>query len=296
VTDEQLAWLCCPVDRSYALEATATQMQGNELVSGQIRCSTCGAEYPIHDGIPHLVSGEVLPPDVLEARTRERVARDGDAARYDEQLPPRHTAIELGAIVSALKPRQGEVILDLGAGTGRLTVDLTRGGAYVVTVDLSPRSLQINRQKCGEAGVDSRVVHVVADACRLPVRTSIIDKVASGMMLEHISPHDERKRCIEEIHRVLRPGGRVAMTVYNYSRSLRRRSALREGLHVGDLYFYRFDRAEVSTLLAGFRKRRISGILNLPGRFAMPALDRLVRTFPAVAVQSGDLLFAVADR
>jgi SAM-dependent methyltransferase len=296
VTGEQLAWLCCPVDRSYALEATATQMQGSELVSGQIRCSTCGAEYPIHDGIPHLVSGEVLPPDVLEARTREQVARDGDAARYDEQLPPRHTAIELGAIVSALRPRQGEVILDLGAGTGRLTVDLTRGGAYVVAVDLSPRSLQINRQKCSEAGVDSRVVHVVADACRLPVRTSIIDKVASGMMLEHISPHDERKRCIEEIHRVLRPGGRVAMTVYNYSRSLRRRSALREGLHVGDLYFYRFDRAEVSTLLAGFRKRRISGILNLPGRFAMPALDRLVRAFPAVAVQSGDLLFAVADR
>jgi hypothetical protein len=49
-------------------------------------------------------------------------------------------------------------------------------------------------------------------------------------------------------------------------------------------------------LLAGFRKRRISGILNLPGRFAMPALDRLVGAFPALAAQSGDLLFAVADR
>jgi SAM-dependent methyltransferase len=293
---EQLSVLCCPADHSYALEASASQTQAAEILSGHIRCGSCGAEYPIHDGIPHLISNEALPPDVLAARTREQAARDGDATHYDEQLPPRHTAIELGAIVSALRPRQGEVILDLGAGTGRLTVDLARGGSNVVALDLSPRSLQMNRLKCQQAGVGTRVLHVVADACRLPIRTSVIDKLASGMMLEHISPHDERKRSIEEIHRVLRPGGRMAMTVYNYSLSLRRRSAPREGLHVGDLYFYRFDRAEVATLLADFRKRHISGILNLPGRLSMPALDRLVRTFPAVAVQSGDLLFAVADR
>jgi SAM-dependent methyltransferase len=227
---------------------------------------------------------------------REQAARDGDAARYDQQLPPRDTAIELGAIVSALRPRQGDILLDLGAGTGRLTLDLARDGASVVAVDLSPRSLQMNRQKCKEAGINGRVFHVVADACHLPVRTSIVDKLASGMLLEHICPDDERKRCIEEIHRVLRPGGRMVMTVYNYSLSLRRRNAPREGSHEGDLYFYRFDRAEFVTLLGDFRKRRVSGILNLPDRLAMPALDRLVRAFPALAAQSADLLFAVADR
>jgi SAM-dependent methyltransferase/uncharacterized protein YbaR (Trm112 family) len=295
---DQLSWLCCPVDRAYALEARAIETQGDEILSGHIHCGSCGAEYPIHDGVPHLISREVLPPDVLAARMREQAARDGDAAEYDETTGPgqRHTAIELGAIVSALRPRRGEILLDLGAGTGRLTLDLARGGASVVAVDLSPISLQMNRQKCQEAGIDGRVLHVVADACRLPVRTSIIDKLASGEMLEHISPHDERKRCIEEIHRVIRPGGRMAMTVYNYSWSLRQRGAPREGSHGDDFYFYRFDLAEFATLLGDFRKHRVSGILNLPGRLAMPALDRLVRAFPAVAAQTGDMLFAVADR
>jgi hypothetical protein len=88
----------------------------------------------------------------------------------------------------------------------------------------------------------------------------------------------------------------MAITAYNYSWSLRRRRAPREGSHNGDLYFYRFDGRELASLLAAFRKPRVSGILNLPKRLSVPALDRVVRALPPLAVLSGELLFAEAYR
>lgn len=291
-----LSWLCCPIDHSGDLRFEATKTIDREVVSGSIRCNHCSAVFPISNGIPLLMSLQNLAPAARGPRMLERRARDDDSNRYDESLSPSHNAIEVRAIVSALRPTRGETVIDLGAGTGRLTLPLARRGAKVVAVDLSLRSLEINRQKCEEAGLGDQVVHVMADACHLPIRTSSIEKLGSGMLLEHITPAQERKRCVEEIHRVLRPGGRMAITAYNYSWSLRRRRAPREGSHNGDLYFYRFEGAELAGLLTHFRNPRVSGILNLPKRLAVPALDRVVRALPPLAVQSGELLFAVAHR
>jgi ubiquinone/menaquinone biosynthesis C-methylase UbiE len=296
VRADLLSLFCCPADRSESLRLKATEREGGEVLSGHIRCDVCEREYPIRGGIPHFVVYAAHATEVLAAKERERAARDRDAPRYDKTVSPRHTAIELDAIVSALRPTTDEIVVDLGAGTGRLTAALAREGATVVAIDLSPASLQLNRRKCAQEGLSARVCHLVADAGRLPLRESAVDKLASGMLLEHINPDDERRRCVEEINRVLRPDGRAAMTVYNYSWSQRRRGAPREGSHEGDLYFYRFERAELATMLGGFRRRRVSGILNLPGRLASPLLDRLVRAFPALAAQSSELLFAVADK
>jgi SAM-dependent methyltransferase/uncharacterized protein YbaR (Trm112 family) len=291
-----LSWLCCPVDHSGDLRFEATKTIGREIVTGSIRCNHCSAVYAISNGIPHLMSLQNLAPVALGSRMRELAARDNDSNQYDESLSRSHNAIELSAIVSALRPMRGDTVVDLGAGTGRLTLPLARGGAQVVAIDLSPRSLEINRQKCEQAGVGDRVVHVMADACHLPIRTSTIEKLGGGMLLEHITPAQERRRCVEEIHRVLRPGCRMAITAYNYSWSLRRRRAPREGSHNGDLYFYRFEGRELASLFAAFRKPRVSGILNLPKRLSVPALDRVVRALPPLAVLSAELLFAEAYR
>ena len=291
-----MRWLCCPVDQSGDLRFEATKEIDGEIVTGSIRCDHCSAVYPISNGIPHLMSLQNIAPVARSSRMRERTARDNDSNRYDESLSATHNEIEVSAIMSALRPMRGETVVDLGAGTGRLTLPIARRGAQVVAIDLSSRSLEINRQKCQEAGLGDQVAHVMADACHLPIRTSTIQKLGSGMLLEHIAPAQERQRCVEEIHRVLRPGGRIAITAYNYSWSLRRRRAPREGSHSGDLYFYRFDGAELAGLLAHFRKPRVSGILNLPKGLALPALDRVVRAVPPLAVQSGELLFAVAYR
>jgi uncharacterized protein YbaR (Trm112 family) len=49
--------LCCPVCKS-ELTLTTTKTEGREIVSGNLHCGKCPADYPIEDGIPDL-----LPPD-----------------------------------------------------------------------------------------------------------------------------------------------------------------------------------------------------------------------------------------
>ena len=64
--------------------------------------------------------------------------------------------------------RPGDRVLDVGAGPGRFTIELARLGADVVVVDLSPRQLELNREKVAEAGLEERVVErVLADVTDL---------------------------------------------------------------------------------------------------------------------------------
>jgi ubiquinone/menaquinone biosynthesis C-methylase UbiE len=185
-------------------------------------------------------------------------------------------------------------VVDLGAGTGRLTVELARRGAVVLALDLSPRSLEINRRKSAAVS-GSRVHHVVCDACYLPLRDGVAGKAVSGMMLEHLPGHTERRRCLAEVYRVLRPGGRLALTVYNYCLAKRRRGD-REGFHGADLYYYRFDATEFRQLLDQYRVRKVTGLLNLPRGLQSCRLDALVAALPPLAQLRGILLFGVAER
>src|SRR5437764_15371626 len=60
----------------------------------------------------------------------------------------------------ALAARQGSPILELGAGTGRVTLDLVRRGHRVVAVDWDPRLLEELRRRAGDLEIET----VVADA------------------------------------------------------------------------------------------------------------------------------------
>jgi uncharacterized protein len=52
--------LACPRDRA-PLTLTATETEGDEVVTGALTCTRCAHAYPIEDGIPNL-----LPPEVAE--------------------------------------------------------------------------------------------------------------------------------------------------------------------------------------------------------------------------------------
>jgi ubiquinone/menaquinone biosynthesis C-methylase UbiE/uncharacterized protein YbaR (Trm112 family) len=288
-------FLCCPVDRTAPLLIEGVEWRDEELITGALRCPQCGGSYPVVNGIPRLFPPtSVQSQEVAAAKERESQARDADAAVYDASVADYHTTIELGAIFSRVRAKPGDIILDLGAGTGRLTTLLAQRGAFVIALDISPQSLEMNQRKC--AGLPgARAGFIACDACYLPLRDSVANKAVSGMMLEHIPTPAERQRCLEEIRRVLQPRGRVALTVYNYSLSKRRHKD-REGFHGGALYYYRFDRAELQRLLGAYRAQSVTGLLNLPRGLQSRLADNLIARFPPVAGLMGDLLFAVAER
>lgn len=112
--------------------------------------------------------------------------------------------------------RAGERVLDLGCGFGRHAFEVYRRGAHVVAVDRSAEEVaQVvamfrAMQAAGEVDSGLTAGAVRADLLALPFPDASFDAVIASEVLEHI-PDDAT--AVAEIARVLRPGGRVAVTV-----------------------------------------------------------------------------------
>ena len=109
--------------------------------------------------------------------------------------------------LAGLKP--GESVLDVGCGTGTLAIAAKRHVGPTGTVygiDASPEMIARASKKARKA--DSEVIFKNATAEALPFPDSHFDAVLNTIMLHHL-PRKARQQCIQEIRRVLKPGGRA---------------------------------------------------------------------------------------
>jgi SAM-dependent methyltransferase len=110
----------------------------------------------------------------------------------------------------------GERVLDLGCGGGRHAFELYRRGANVVACDLDGDELAGVQNMframdaAGEPPNGATATVVQGNVLSLPFPDAAFDAVIISEVLEHI-PDDEQ--AMAEIARILRPGGRVAVTV-----------------------------------------------------------------------------------
>jgi ubiquinone/menaquinone biosynthesis C-methylase UbiE len=107
--------------------------------------------------------------------------------------------------VDADLPAQG-VAVDVGCGTGTFAIGLAaeRPDAHVAGVDGDPEILAIARRKEGAERVEWRE----GLAQELPVAEGSADVVTTTLFLHHLLPAEKRE-ALAEIHRALRPGGRL---------------------------------------------------------------------------------------
>ena len=104
-------------------------------------------------------------------------------------------------------PAQGS-ILEIGAGTGRYTLELARRGYTITAVDLSRVEIEVCRKGLAEAGLEGQVRLVVADARDLgAVKEQGFDVVLLMGPLYHLVAEADRRAALQEASARLREGG-----------------------------------------------------------------------------------------
>jgi len=111
-----------------------------------------------------------------------------------------------------LDVRPGHRLLDAGCGEGRHCFGALERGARVVGLDLDIEALRADvprlRRRARELGLCGEMVH--GDTFHLPFADGTFDRVICSEVMEHV--HDYRGAA-RELARVLRPGGRAAITI-----------------------------------------------------------------------------------
>lgn len=112
--------------------------------------------------------------------------------------------------------RPGAMFLDAGAGFGRHAFEAARQGATVFALDWAQEEVVGTRNTFG-AMIEAREIPSVTyggalrgDATRLPFADATFDTVVTSEVLEHIQ---DDVTAIKELHRVLKPGGTLGVTV-----------------------------------------------------------------------------------
>ena len=113
------------------------------------------------------------------------------------------------ATTRAVAPVAGERILDLAAGTGTSSAALAASGAHVVAADFSEGMLEVGRRR--HAG-NPRIEFVHADATDLPFDDDSFDAVTISFGLRNVV---EPKKGLDELLRVLKPGGRIVICEFS---------------------------------------------------------------------------------
>lgn len=113
------------------------------------------------------------------------------------------------ALINWVKPQKGQTFLDLAGGTGDIAFRISKAASGkqkdITVCDLTPAML-LEGQKRAEKTIDlGQISWVAGDAMDLPFATNSFDVVTMAFGLRNVAVQD---KAIEEIYRVLRPGGR----------------------------------------------------------------------------------------
>jgi ubiquinone/menaquinone biosynthesis C-methylase UbiE len=171
--------------------------------------------------------------------------------------------------LAMLKP--GERLLDVGCGTGGVTIPAKKGvglGGPVSGIDPSPEMIEVARRKAESAGlnIDFRIGVIES----LPYEDGSFDIVTSSLMMHHL-PSDVQQKGLAEIYRVLKPGGRIFIadamkTGSSFMKPLFNLFARHHGLKLG-----------VEDLPATLKSAGFSDAIQLKEHFAVIGFVRAVK-------------------
>lgn len=143
----------------------------------------------------------------------------------------RHHAWKRAAVEQA-DCRPGDRVLDVGTGTADLALLLAErvgaspassasggglGGGEVLAVDCNPEMLRVGLDKVRSAAPHARITCLLGDALSLPVRSGSCAVATTAFCLRNVA---DLPRALQEMHRVLQPGGRAVCLEFSHPKGL----------------------------------------------------------------------------
>ena len=204
-----LNMLVCPACREGELAGFEASMR-----DGEIRCTACGAVYPMRAGIPVL-----LPPNFDAAYIHDELDhvhghKHAQADHYDRAVAEEFEiarpngapeayrwmlAEKFRRSIAGLPPLAGATVIDACCGSGMDAEMLAREGAAVIALDISEGCARRARERARRVGLDYLVV--VGDVEHLPVRSAGADIAYVHDGLHHL---EDPAAGLRELARVAR--------------------------------------------------------------------------------------------
>lgn len=188
-------------------------------------CSSCGAGYPLdgEGGFASLLSdftGGEVKGDIqawwgdLYRQLYEGHEEGVDQAELDRRIADVEDLFRLREHLCTeempLDDLAGKTVLEIGPGAGAHSCVFLRHGAEVTAADITIERAAATMRKFSILA-PGRGQAYQADAENLPFQDNSFDFVYSNGVLHH---SDDTNRCIAEVNRVLKPGGRAVLMLY----------------------------------------------------------------------------------
>jgi len=135
---------------------------------------------------------------------------DAASNGYAEWVAPVMMVPFANEFIERLDAKPGVKALEVACGSGALTLTLARHVGTLLSIDFSKRMLDITRQRVGEAGL-TNVDFAQMDGQALDIADNTFDCAASSFALM-LFP--DKSRGFAEIQRVVKPGGKVAISAW----------------------------------------------------------------------------------
>jgi len=239
--------LSCPACRTEGVLALGVKRRDQrEVREGELTCSHCGREFGVHRGVPELLFE--APPEVrAEVAGLERFAalmrEDGLGREFILSLPYVQNgywyaqARSLNQILLTVPFRPGDRLLDVGAQCCWATSKFAERGLSAIALDIATVELQ-GLHSADYFLEDGEVYfeRVLGSMQAIPLASRSVDYVFCCQVLHHNDLQGLR-RTLNEIYRVLRPGGKL-LVVNETLRTLRDPTGMHyfdPGVHTRDV-------------------------------------------------------------
>jgi SAM-dependent methyltransferase len=183
---------------------------GADVTLGDVAlCATGEHRYPVVDGIPVFIDEDVVAADPQYAG--QRAYFDAEFRDYGRYSLENWRVGYLDRLRAAHVLEGPAPMVDVGVGgSGYTVIEAARAGRPAIGCDLSLQALLAARGFARTEGVDDRTLWVCCSAEKLPLASGTVGSAVAIAVLEHV-PDD--RAALQELARVLRPGGRAWVTV-----------------------------------------------------------------------------------